>query len=373
MRHLSISLLYISIALISCTEKHDDDTGTRTIKININKKKDFIELSNYFDAEIVCLETNADCQIGQIDKVKTTDQYIFVLDKTVARAVFLFDKKGKFVRKFDKKGKGQGEYLYLENMDVYENHLYILSGLDRKILQYNYHTGNFAKETRLNSHGGYELKVLPDQDFFTIRANSILRIDFWNSKGKLTNTVLDEKFSYVHWSANKAISSIGKENFICPPFGNMIYKVNKSTVSPDFCIDFLNNNLPLENISNKDEFNKAINSRKYSWVTSFSLSNKYLLFEFASKNWGFGIYDILSEIVEIGNVFIYDGTLVSSIVGEFDDGFVLSQEAPFIFKTMTFFQEHDLNDKYPIALQNIKINDNPVLFFLNNKQVITNQ
>ncbi len=356
---------------MSCSEQNVDEFST--ISINLNDKENFIELSNYFDAEIVCLETNEHCQIGQIDKVKTTERYIFILDKTVARAIFMFDTKGKFVRKFDKKGKGKGEYLYLEDIDVYEDHMYILSGLDRKLLQYNYHTGIFVKEIRLNNHGGYELKILPDQNFLTVRANSILRIDFWNSKGKLTNTILDEKFSYVNWSANKAISSNGKENLVCPPFGNMMYKVNDSSVSPFFCFNFLKNNLPLDDISNKDEFDKAINSRKFSWVISSSKSNKYLLFEFISKNFGFGIYDIYSDIVEIGDVFVYDGILLSSIVGEFGDGFILSQEAPVIFQIMAFLNEHDVNNKHPIALQNIKIDDNPVLFFLNNKDVITNQ
>jgi hypothetical protein len=357
-----ILVLVLSILILSCTNKIVDK---RDISIDINNKENFIDLLNYLDGEVICLESNENCLIGQIDKVRITEDYIFVLDRRIAKAIFIFDRKGCFIRKFDKNGKGEGECLFLADFDLYDGVLYILSGLDRKILLYDYVNDGFIKEIKLTDHGGYNLKVLSDQKYMTVRANSILRVDFWNSKGKLTKTILDEKFMYLKWKVGKAISSNINGNYICSAFENKIYKADDSKISQMFHFDFLKNSFPFEGINSKEEFFNLIDSRKYCRINSFSISDNYLIFSFAYENVGFGIYNIKSNKVEIADVFLYDGIPMSSIVGDMENGFILSQDAPTIFQLMTYFKENNLHSKYSSKLQSLEIDDNPVLFLLN--------
>ncbi|WP_042343247.1 6-bladed beta-propeller, partial [Capnocytophaga canis] len=88
-------------------------------KIDLNPflgKKHF-EFGNLVsDVKIIPLETNNKSLIGGIYKIITTEEYIYIMDKFKGRNIIIFDKSGKFIKRFSH-GQGPGELSRLYDID----------------------------------------------------------------------------------------------------------------------------------------------------------------------------------------------------------------------------------------------------------------
>src|SRR5690606_26311997 len=96
---------------------------------------DVVESSSY-----LLLETTSESLIGEIDKIHFDDTLIFILDKYVAEALFIFNKKGDFLTKIANKGAAPGEFLEIRDFTIDKNAkeicLFDLQG--RKVNFYTY-------------------------------------------------------------------------------------------------------------------------------------------------------------------------------------------------------------------------------------------
>src|SRR5690606_4223667 len=111
----------------------------------------FMPYSDLFDSvSIIPLETNERCLIGKIDKVLYHNNMILILDKIVAKSVFMFDKHGGFVRKIGKIGRGPGEYISPTEMVInpYADEILIYDNAKAVIMAYGW-DGEFRHETKL--------------------------------------------------------------------------------------------------------------------------------------------------------------------------------------------------------------------------------
>ena len=114
-------LIICALLIISCNIKKDKNseissthTNKNFIEINIDRldteKK--ISFSSVFKSyKLIPLETSENCLIGRIDELKVFDDTLYVLDRNIAKALFVFDNKGRFIRKIGRLGKGPGEYI----------------------------------------------------------------------------------------------------------------------------------------------------------------------------------------------------------------------------------------------------------------------
>ncbi len=81
-----------------------------------------LKFSDFFDTTlIVPLEETPNSLIGQVSKVLTTDDYIYLLDSYVAESLYVFDYQGNFVRYFGSTGSGPGEFLRVSNFFLSPN------------------------------------------------------------------------------------------------------------------------------------------------------------------------------------------------------------------------------------------------------------
>ncbi len=62
--------------------------------------------------DYIRLETIEKNVIGQISKILFADSTIIIVNKRMAKAIFMFDFQGNFISKIKKIGKGPSEYLY---------------------------------------------------------------------------------------------------------------------------------------------------------------------------------------------------------------------------------------------------------------------
>lgn len=100
---IAFIILACSLSLLSCKEQNN----YKKISFDLNNSSlpTFIEIDR-----IIYLETNDNSLIGEIHKIEYHKGVFYVLDRMVARNIFLFDSVGKYITSL-KRGHGPGEIL----------------------------------------------------------------------------------------------------------------------------------------------------------------------------------------------------------------------------------------------------------------------
>lgn len=80
------------------------------------------------------LEKNDSCLLSRIDALRYTDKLIVVLSSD---QIYVFDEKGGFKNKVGHIGRSKNEYLSVSDIQISEDKLYVLSGYQKHLLEYN--------------------------------------------------------------------------------------------------------------------------------------------------------------------------------------------------------------------------------------------
>jgi len=86
---------------ISCKGEVNESETKNTIKVfdldDLNPTVDKLKLSDIAESiEYIPLETRDDCLLGNINGIKFTDEYVFIMG---VGDIFQFDHHGKFIRR----------------------------------------------------------------------------------------------------------------------------------------------------------------------------------------------------------------------------------------------------------------------------------
>ncbi|PZX13413.1 6-bladed beta-propeller protein [Breznakibacter xylanolyticus] len=166
---LSQSLL-LCVIFFSCVQKKDNNLieHVNLDSLMSNKSdRSFIQQVQYLP-----LETNENSMIARLDVMKKQGNKIFILDKTLS-TVFIFNDKGDFVSKINKKGRGPGEYLYLKDFFVSNDKIHLLDC-----------TGQFFIYD-MNGHFINEIKLPFQANYCENLTDSIIVFQEININGKL--------------------------------------------------------------------------------------------------------------------------------------------------------------------------------------------
>jgi len=121
----------------------------------------------------VFLETKKECLISEIVRIIINDSAIYIKDRS-SNNVFVFNKDGSFRYKINLIGRGPEEISFLSDLDVYEDCLYLLGSMDKKILCYN-SNGKYLKTIKLKEIGVNALNIL-NTDLFLMAGFMVLSI-----------------------------------------------------------------------------------------------------------------------------------------------------------------------------------------------------
>ncbi|AWW29342.1 hypothetical protein DN752_03835 [Echinicola strongylocentroti] len=107
----------------SCGDKRH--TADEVLVINPKEADRSMLLSELVDSVYyIKLETSENCLMGQLREVVIKEKYIYAIDKQ-QEAIFVFDKKGRFISKLDNKGESPEEYTVMGPVFISENEDFI--------------------------------------------------------------------------------------------------------------------------------------------------------------------------------------------------------------------------------------------------------
>ncbi|HLO57893.1 MAG TPA: 6-bladed beta-propeller [Bacteroidales bacterium] len=161
--YMILTAIFIIYFLNSC--KKNSTTPDNGIKnstpylVDIGSAMEHVSSYNMSDlverVEYIRLETSPDCLLKKVDKIMLSDSFMFISD---FECIYKFDRKGKFISKIGRQGRGPGEYLNVLHfcIDDRQKLIYTLDLIDKfHVFSFN---GNYVRSFRMK---------YPSFNFFT--------------------------------------------------------------------------------------------------------------------------------------------------------------------------------------------------------------
>lgn len=203
-------LFFLVIILAGCGSKSGlnevsailDNDNTHIINVDILDKQENVDLSLFFSTiEIIPLEISRDVLLSRVNKLIVYNDTLYVLDKTGAKGLFMFNCKGNYLGNIGRIGQGPGEYSRPEDftIDIEEHVLYLLDSDRQQVHKYDLITNRYIESVTLEMQKSrafhiqywnkniysdiYSQKKLSYNDFMLCKLNTVtgVREDCWLS------------------------------------------------------------------------------------------------------------------------------------------------------------------------------------------------
>jgi hypothetical protein len=230
---------------VSCSNvKEETIESEHIIDLDILEMEHIKKSSLFEKTKVTILETRDDVLFSYIDKLYVTEDHIFILDKTAANRVFLFDKNGKFIRKIGRSGVGPGEYNFVTDFTIdEENRVIYLLESGGKVNKYNFDNGDFLSSIRFENADlqGESIQYYDGKlwaDIINLEADLLRSMDI--NSGKQINSYLKaadyciEKtpVTYIPYSSPFVSNAKNSIKFVRHNFINTVFSIEKNVVKP---------------------------------------------------------------------------------------------------------------------------------------------
>lgn len=307
-----IFVFLLAIISYSCIKKSEETRPFQAMDITVNKNDWSRRTSNltpkqirietednlniktselFISVRYVPLETRNDIVIGEVDKIVTTDNKIFLMDSKKAKAVYAFDKNGKFLNKIGNSGIGPGEYYFPQDMEVDEDNkeVFIFNGNQKKIFHYSFN-GEYKGVTKLPVYCyGFAIDSLknfilyagnyPNRHLGSLSGKFLYKI---NQAGNIIG--LSEDFpnhlkGQTIFGVDKNLSGENGLLSVCNIFSDTIYSITQHAIVPQFFINYGGNALDADYVGSHatDEIWKT---KKFHYLGTHLQSNNFLIFNY---------------------------------------------------------------------------------------------
>ena len=250
-KYLFLNLLLCSSLFAACgsggnktsSERQVTEDGVTVIPMN-TQPGDVLNLSDFAESiELIPLETTDDCLIGWIPEIiATKNHYILIsgVGPTDFQHLYVYDKKGKFIRQISSRGQGGEEFLEVRDIDVvgdsiikmgdvYALRTFNLEGkqlsskridgtveeiVSMKGKTIMFKAANREAKSAENLLYHYDEKDVFQQSFFEVPYMASRIASFFINPRALTK---DDKFIYFHYPYNSYIYQIDAETLEYSP------------------------------------------------------------------------------------------------------------------------------------------------------------
>jgi hypothetical protein len=234
-----VACVFISF---SCSEKQHYD-ALHTIKMSKGKELKQAVVSDFIEkVDFIELETSENSILGIVSKLYVAQNRIYVLDILKAKALFVFGKDGRFIKKIGQVGTGPGEYIGIIDFLVDKKSQQILLLVDRggRIMRMDY-DGNYLGDFKLKQDFFAYMFSLGDSYVFGHRATGgkkyLLHVMDENFEEKQQYIATPEEYhKLARW---KWVCYTGFQHncLFAPPLFTTIYTISEKDCIPKYEFD----------------------------------------------------------------------------------------------------------------------------------------
>ena len=301
-----------------------------------DKEFDFGALLN--EINFVPLETTAQSRLGQIRKVVTTAEHIYIMDDLKELGIAIFTRQGKFVKRIPN-GKKPEQLYRLYDIDfntqtneliAYKRSFLLIFDKEGNFLRFKYLPIGFLNMAA--TPDGYVLKSLVGQNI-NLGDKSNYRLQFINKDLKLNAVALPDKESKA-FSAKSYLYRVADLVKITAEISDTIYQYNPkdNKLAAEFILDY-DHKLPRSYIYGKDfsVFENAIRNLNYNYCIGDYIETTYHNVFFISN--------------KTANVVVYRDKHSGNMVG---GGIAQSKQGlPFLAFPDSFYDDQLIKYYYP--------------------------
>lgn len=358
--------LFLSILLLLTSCKCICNKGDEIlIPIPNNVSDDFRHIVS--GMELIPLDESNDNLLGnEIELIKCDTSFI-AIDK-VNHKICRFSEAGKFLNNIGRYGNGPGEFLYLTNVQIYDQKVIAFS-YPSTILEYTL-SGDFISSR--------EVERLGFNSYMT--SDGLLSYIGYSGNNKnrlsLTSFAIDNKIEYylpyenrlMELSNGNEIFSLGSDSsvYVIDSYSNIVYSFKNSTVEPFMAFDFGQYSIDKRFYKASDPYVGAdyIINGSYGFVHRVLVSEKIKIFNFllrkekgAQEKFVYGLshkgdwlwFEFLPGSKSPCCPFrFFDGDVLYGVIAPEHVGEVLESYAPLI-KNSSEIDHTLINDTHVIA------------------------
>lgn len=144
-KNISFISFVISI-LFSCASEKNILMKTDAYVMNIDSlSSKELKYSDIFKSVKTIILENDKVLIGKIDRMQSFQSNLFILDRDIAKGLYVFNKEGKFIRKIGNIGSAPGEYVSCDDFTIntFNNEALIYDSYQHKIYTYDISSGQY--------------------------------------------------------------------------------------------------------------------------------------------------------------------------------------------------------------------------------------
>lgn len=312
--------------------------------LNLNpflvKDKEFDFGALLKEINFVPLQTTAQSRLGQIRKVVTTAEHIYIMDDLDEWGIAIFTRQGQFVKRIPN-GKKPEQLYRLYDIDfntqtkeliAYKHSFLLIFDKEGNFLRFKYLPIGFLNMAA--TPNGYVLKSLVGQNT-NLGDKSNYRLQFINKDLKLNAVALPDKESKA-FSAKSYLYRVADLVKITAEISDTIYQYNPkdNKLAAEFILDY-DHKLPRSYIYGKDfsVFENAIRNHNYNYCIGDYIETTYHNVFFISN--------------KTANIVVYRDKHSGNMVG---GGIAQSKQGlPFLAFPDTFYDDQLIKYYYPGA------------------------
>ncbi len=367
-----IFCLVIILFTLSNCESNIEKNHSKTIKVDINNNLN--KLSHLEIGEIIKLESSPEAFFGKTAKVMSLDDRYYFIDKRSTKALFAFDRNGRFLNKTTI-GKGPGEVLSPVDFTL-------IKGEQSRVLMYDQFGGNFLEFNRDLEliDEGPNLHELTLSNFYMMAADSFLVYCHTPTKAERESPYMNVYSIYTkNFSKKKELNVstvIGKgvmfldnaivkvENrlLFIAPFDYSIYELKGGDCVRIYQVDFGKQSLKQEDFleMNYGEISKLEKQgQKIGTLWSIFGNESFLVFGFYYKREAtYILYSLDNDrVYNLNENFKIHNLPLTRIVGVNEGGKLIG-----LIEPEDFIESKASNQKYDFSME---LEDNPLIVLLN--------
>lgn len=359
----------------ACNSSHSVPENAIVISVDLDNRQKTFDLTNMLDTtfyDIIPLETDSTCLIGEISDLFFDGEHFYVVDK-MNGSIFGFDRQGKFLFKINKLGRGAGEYTELTGAYFTGNQFYVYDVNLEKLLVFGIN-GDFIDEYIVSGIWAYDIFVFHNRVYYLNDWSSAscgcYRLYSTNLQGGDLQKMLPfpKKESTRGWGCSKYYSLTDERVSFIYSSLNMLYCLDSTNMMQEYYLDFGKYNMPeayalksaqeLLRLKALDKYTLGLDKiweTKNYFFGNISEPYSWLIFNKNSKQIIVADYLDISSFVGLSPWFCQEGYLICchptfSLIGTCNE-LCKEEDISVNFKSMLKKKVENLNDI-----------DNPVLF-----------
>lgn len=317
--------------------------------------------------EYVVLEKTDECILSNVEVLRMNKDKIAVQSN---RAIYIFNQQGEYLSKVDKMGNASDEYIIINDFQIMDDEIYILSGLQNKIQKYSLDGDYIGAYVLDNSYKHFVFEknntIILSSEQCNDKHFNFVRYDLSKKKnvGEIDEFEENQAMSFPYYNA---FLNTDEAILVGHPFDYGIYSLQQNQIKKKIEFDFdTSDHLPQGN----KNFMEIEERTKYSNVVRFLLSYskigniQYLVYPLFCE---YGIKTCLTRIGEDGsNATIKIGNKIDKTYPYFFMGNFLSLESnklAMVTDASKLISLERRNGMSYFTNNGITEESNPILFF----------